>query len=349
MLSKQSSCESFSSTNSMDETRSTKSKDSTETDKKQLPTFTNEVVVIRPEVFYENEDCQTDNKFMKSSGLKRQSTNDLAQIEFDKFKETLQSGGIKVVEFAKKDSRAPDAIFPDWFTTHKNDDIPEGVFILYPMKHHSRQLERDQEIIEELSKNYKHFIDLSGWEEKGKALEGKGSLVFDYRNQKIYCSLSPRACGEVVADLIVQWNKISQKQYRSVTFTSYDRKGNIVYHTDCILTLLNDHAVICVTAIKDKKERKRVLIELSNPPINNKPYQILEIDRHEVEGMCANMFNLVDSEGRNCIIMSDRARRTYDPEKFQELQENYIVLVANIDMIELVGGGSTRCMLAEKF
>ncbi len=53
-----------------------------------------------------------------------------------------------MVEFSKKDSRAPDAIFPDWFTTHKNDDIPDGVFILYPMKHHSRQLERDHEIIE---------------------------------------------------------------------------------------------------------------------------------------------------------------------------------------------------------
>lgn len=83
-----------------------------------------------------------------------------------------------------------------------------------------------------------------------------------------------------------------------------------------MLTLLADHAVICVTTIKDKKERKKVLVELSNPPLNNKPYQILEIDRNEVEGMCANMFNLVDDEGRNCIIMSDRARRTYDPEKF---------------------------------
>lgn len=93
------------------------------------------------------------------------------------------------MEFSKKDSRAPDAIFPDWFTTHRNEHIPEGVFVLYPMKHHSRQLERDQEIIAELSKNYKHFIDLSAWEEKGLALEGKGSLVFDYRNQKIYCSL----------------------------------------------------------------------------------------------------------------------------------------------------------------
>jgi hypothetical protein len=44
-------------------------------------------------------------------------------------------------------------------------------------------------MIETLSKNYKYFIDLSSWEQEGEALEGKGSLVFDYRNQKIYCSL----------------------------------------------------------------------------------------------------------------------------------------------------------------
>lgn len=134
-----------------------------------------------------------------------------------------------------------------------------------------------------------------------------------------------------------------------MTFKSYDRKGNIIYHTDCMMTLLSDHAVVCVTTIKDKKERKNLMLELSNPPQNIKPYKILELDRTEIEGMCANMFNLVDSEGRNTIIMSDRARRTYDAEKFAELQENYRILVANIDMIEHVGGGSTRCMLAEKF
>ena len=40
-----------------------------------LPTFTNEVVVIRPEYFYENTDCQQDNKFMKNSNMQRESTN----------------------------------------------------------------------------------------------------------------------------------------------------------------------------------------------------------------------------------------------------------------------------------
>ena len=83
--------------------------------------------------------------------------------------------------------------------------------------------------------------------------------------------------------------------------------------------------------------------------MNKFPYKILEIDRHEIEGMCANMFNLVDQHGNNVVVMSDRARRTYNPESFAQLQENYKVIVANIDMIEHVGGGSTRCMLAEKF
>lgn len=42
---------------------------------KHLPTFTNEVIVIRPEYFYENTDCQKDNKFMKNSNMQRESTN----------------------------------------------------------------------------------------------------------------------------------------------------------------------------------------------------------------------------------------------------------------------------------
>ena len=53
------------------------------------------------------------------------------------------------------------------------------------------------------------------------------------------------------------------------------------------------------------------MIELSNPPLNNRPYRILEITRTEVEGMCANMFNLVDNEGKNAIVMSKRASTTF--------------------------------------
>lgn len=69
-----------------------------------------------------------------------------------------------------------------------NSDSIGGVFILYPMFHKSRRNERDPKIIEDLKKKYKYFIDLREFEAEDKALEGKGSLVFDYRNKKIFCS-----------------------------------------------------------------------------------------------------------------------------------------------------------------
>ncbi len=39
------------------------------------PTFTNTVVVIRPDSFYENKDCMTDNKFSNTSPHKKEETN----------------------------------------------------------------------------------------------------------------------------------------------------------------------------------------------------------------------------------------------------------------------------------
>ena len=116
-----------------------------------------------------------------------------------------------------------------------------------------------------------------------------------------------------------------------------------------MMTLLCDHSVICAQAITNEEERKTVLKELTDPSLNTKPYKILELDLNEIEGMCANMFNLVDRDGRNTLVMSDRARRTFRPDNIAELQKNYKVVVANIDMIEHVGGGSARCMLAERF
>ena len=39
--------------------------------------------------------------------------------EFENFKETLTKGGIQVTEYQGACDEAPDAIFPDWFTTHR--------------------------------------------------------------------------------------------------------------------------------------------------------------------------------------------------------------------------------------
>ena len=58
------------------DTASLSSASSQEEAKHPLPTFTNEVIIIRPEFFSENVDCQQDNKFMKTSPVAQESTND---------------------------------------------------------------------------------------------------------------------------------------------------------------------------------------------------------------------------------------------------------------------------------
>jgi len=97
-------------------------------------------------------------------------------------------------------------------------------------------------------------VDLTHWEAKGKALEAKGAAIFDYRNQKVYITLSPRADQEVIDDMMEQWNKLSKRPYRVVTFTSKDRNGEVVYHSDVIMTLLHDHVVLCVECLKDPED-----------------------------------------------------------------------------------------------
>jgi len=60
---------------------------------------------------------------------------------------------------------------------------------MYPMKVPSREAEKNPTIIDQIGKaSYKNFIDLLRIE-PFQALEGTGSLLFDNRNKKVYCSL----------------------------------------------------------------------------------------------------------------------------------------------------------------
>jgi hypothetical protein len=100
------------------------------------------------------------------------------------------------------------------------------------------------------------------------------------------------------------------KQYRLVTFSSFDKDGSIIYHTDCMMTLLSKHAVVCVSALKHPEDRQKMLEELTSSK-NKFPLGILEVTFEESESMCCNMFNLLDCGGNNVVVMSDRAYKSH--------------------------------------
>jgi len=154
----------------------------------------------------------------------------------------MLDNAIDVTVFPQLGDDAPDSVFPDWFTCYKGDSVPEGVLIIHPMKYKSRRNERTPELVSILKLNYRHVIDLTHFEDEGKALEGKGSIVFDHRNRNFYTALSNRSHIDVVNELVSKFNDIAVDSdyhpYKAVTFEAKDQRGDIIYHTDCLMTLL---------------------------------------------------------------------------------------------------------------
>ena len=83
--------------------------------------------------------------------------------------------------------------------------------------------------------------------------------MFHHRARCFFIARSERSCPEVINALVTEWNKLSSIPYQAVTFEARDSSDQIIYHTDCMLSLLDEHAFICLDAIKDKGEQSQVL------------------------------------------------------------------------------------------
>ena len=253
-----------------------------------------------------------------------------------------------MVVYDQEDPKAYDAIFPDWFTIQRCDTIPGGVLTIFPMCHPSRRLERSPKIIEDLKKTCKHFIDLTYLEKDNQFIEGKGSVIYDLRNNKIYCCNSSRATLPAIEAYVKELTKISTKPWRAVIFTGTDDERKVIYHTDCMLQLLDKHVLLCADSLP-KDKRDEVVDELTNPAKNVHPYKVVEISFAEVKHMCCNILNVVNKKGENVLLMSKQAFDNYTEEHMKTLKENYKLVPSDVTTIEQLGGGSTRCLLAEYF
>lgn len=68
--------------------------------------------------------------------------------------------------------------------------------------------------------------------------------------------------------------------------------------------MLSNHAVICLNAIMCEEERQNVIDELTNPDLNFKTHEIIELNHEESSNMCANMFDVMDENGNHVVVMS---------------------------------------------
>ena len=132
------------------------------------------------------------------------------------------------------------------------------------------------------------FFDIAHYHYKKKYLEGTGVLIFDTINTKVYVNISPWADATLLTTFLEIFNKEVKTPYTPVTFKAVNN-GHPIYHTNVMLGLLTDHAVVCTESVKNKKEREALVDALTSKESNKRPKKLIDISLKEVNEFCGNV------------------------------------------------------------
>ncbi|MCY7361914.1 MAG: amidinotransferase [Ignavibacteria bacterium] len=305
---------------------------------------TNHVIMVRPACFCFNTETAISNAFQNKQYADLSAAEKIQQqavIEFNRMVEQLRSHGVHVDVFDDTPSPIkPDAIFPNnWFSTHA-----DGTIILYPMLAENRRLERNEDLIKNLSQTHQvtAIIDLSVYTQRNQYLEGTGSLVLDRINKIVYATRSPRT-----HELIVEhFTKLMNYQQPAILFDSVDDHQKAIYHTNVMMAIGTYVAIICLESIVDKEQRKIIVKSLEQ----NGKRKIIDITLEQMKHFAGNMLEIQNKQGEYLLAMSKSAYDCLTDEQRDVIEKaNTKLICFDVSTIEQCGGGSVRCMIAENF
>lgn len=305
--------------------------------KKQI---TDTVLMIRPVRFRTNEETIVNNYFQKGINITQEEINRKAQQEFDTLVQKLREVGVHVIQVEDiYEQDTPDSIFPNnWISFHNNGDVA-----IYPMFAENRRRERREDIldiVEEAGFEIENVFDYTEAENEGIFLEGTGAMVLDRIHRKAYCALSPRASEELFIEFCEDF------EYTPVIFRAFqktDAELKPIYHTNVMMALGRTFAIVCLDTIEDKNERKNVLNHLKEDK-----KEIITISREQVDYYAGNMLEVKGKE-HSYLVMSQTAYESLTPQQIEAIERHTQILYSDLSTIEICGGGSARCMLAEVF
>ncbi|MDD4631525.1 MAG: arginine deiminase-related protein [Proteiniphilum sp.] len=296
---------------------------------------TSKLLMVRPARFAFNAETAQNNFFQQQ--VESDTVTEEAVEEFDAFVQLLRGNDLDVTVVQDTlEPPTPDALFPNnWFSSHIT-----GELVLYPMFAGNRRMERRPEIIDLLRRkmNHRKLVDLTHWENEGGFLEGTGSMVLDRRKRIAYCCRSPRTSERVLADFC------SRMSYDAIVFDALDQGGNSIYHTNVMMTIGTQVAIVCLESIRDPDERQKVTAGLTAAG-----KIIVDISLDQVVCFAGNMLEVKSRNGTPLMVMSSSARNTLTPVQESTISTFNRIVAANLQTIEAVGGGSARCMMAEIF
>ncbi len=295
--------------------------------------------MIEPIAFGFNEETAKNNYFQ--SEQKGFDIQFKALSEFKMFVEKLRSKGINVITIKDTlDPHTPDSIFPNNWVSFHND----GKVVLYPMFASNRRVERRDDIIETIKEQGFEVDEIDDWsfpETQGHYLEGTGSMIFDHDNKIAYGSVSLRLDENLFREFCEKYG------FTPVVFHSFQTVGDErlpIYHTNVMMCVADKFVVICLDCIDDELERSKVI-----ETIKNSGKEIIEISEDQMHQFAGNMLQVQNKEGEKFLVMSETAYKSLTPDQVSAIEKYCEIIYSDLNTIEVNGGGSARCMLAEVF
>ncbi len=303
--------------------------------------ITNTLMMIRPVAFHMNEQTAVNNYYQKTiAGLSKEEIQENALTEFDGFVKKLRAEGVEVLVFDDTlEPETPDSIFPNnWVSFHESGEV-----ILYPMYAENRRLERRDDLLADLGKDF-NITTISGyvdWEAKNKFLEGTGSLILDRQHKIAYAAISERTHPEVLKEF---------HKHTGFDIVSFQANQTVngerlpIYHTNVMMCLGEEFALICAQSIDDELEKSAVIRSFENTG-----KEVIFITEEQKERFAGNMLQVLNDKNERYIVMSESAFKSLDEAQKDQLSKHGKLLYSSLDTIECLGGGSARCMMAEVF
>ncbi|MDC0737037.1 arginine deiminase-related protein [Cognatishimia sp. SS12] len=288
------------------------------------------VVMIRPHHFCSNPETRDDNAFQTLSNASVDATSEAALREFDGAVAKLRDAGVRVHVFDDTGTDTPDSVFPNnWFSTHAG-----GHVAIYPMFAENRRKERRMDVIEMLKAEYRvqDVIDYSGLEQDNLALEGTGAMVLDHTGRIAYTVQSNRADPVILERFCTHFN------YEPIAFEAKDAQGRDVYHTNVLMGIGTDYALICLDMIVEPERRRTVAHRLEESGC-----EVIALSHEQIGEFAGNAIELMGH--RRVLALSERALKSLRPDQLAIVEKSAEPLPLSIPTIE-TAGGSVRCMIA---
>jgi hypothetical protein len=289
--------------------------------------------MVRPHHFTPNPQTAADNAFQRvdaeraASEVARQAFAEVTQAAH-----TLEQHGVRVHLFEdEQPGRTPDAVFPNnWFSTHAG-----GHVALYPMYSPNRRLERRSDVIEMLKAQYRvqDVIDYSGLEHDGLFLEGTGAMVLDHIARVAYTARSNRANPIALERFATHFN------YEPLAFDAVDEQGRAVYHTNVLMCVATEFALVGLDLIPDATRRSHVQQRLEETG-----REVIALSAAQIGEFAGNALELSNGHER-LLALSRRALASLSADQVETIERSARLVPLDVPTIELAGG-SVRCMLA---